>query len=367
MNPTTENRNHLSEAESTAYLQRSLTPEARLRADSHLSACPSCRRRVHLDQQEAQAIRSLQAEGHLDALEEDPHLSYEEMEAYLLGRADAVVTEIVEGHTLLCTVCATELNELREFRALLDASRADAETDAAHTLIVDTLGSVEIAGRKTLMKGLQTRSRALTDHLGELLGEGIVRPLQSLQTRIDAMNRAATLSFARSSSKAAPLPVSPAFTALRTAPPLLAWSPVPNADAYTVVIASLNSRGERDAVVWKSDAGTEPEVRLPADVALRPGKMYLWYVVATVAQEERPSPIAWFTLLAPSAIRQLEREEQQAEGSALALACLYERHALYGEALAQVEKLRALNPEHPRVETMFRKLLAQGKQEIPTD
>src|SRR5690242_13612334 len=113
---TPGNTGHLPEREAEAYLQLTLGPEARWKADIHLSSCQACRRRVHLDAIAAEAILFLEADLRATLQEEEAHLSYEEMEAYVRGHSDPILSEIVEAHRVACDLCAAELQDLQAFQ-----------------------------------------------------------------------------------------------------------------------------------------------------------------------------------------------------------------------------------------------------------
>jgi hypothetical protein len=356
---------HLTPNEAKAYLHRSLTPEERWKIDLHLSSCPACRRRVRLDTVEEQAVAFLEADLQFALQEEDPHLAYEEMEDYLENRADAIAREIVEGHIDLCALCAAELRELQEFRLLVMAETASIQDVEESVTLLDTTGLVQITGGRAHLAGMRSLSRAPLRRAGELVREGLVRPLPSLQNRLDILRRATTLTLVRAHRQEPPIPLAPAYTMIRSSSPVFRWTTVPDADAYHVVIASLDKQGMR-ALLWQGPSETENSLPLPANLSLEPGRAYLWYIRARVGQEERPSPFAWFALLTPAALRQVEQEERRMEPSALALACLYERYGLYQEAFVQVERLLALNPKHPQVQKMHQRLRALLHPVLPS-
>ncbi|HLK56778.1 MAG TPA: hypothetical protein VKU00_09450 [Chthonomonadaceae bacterium] len=347
------NQGHLTQEEADAYLQRSLPSQMRWNLDQHLSTCQECRRRVRLDAVETQATAFLESDLTSLQPEEEAHLSYEEMEAYLENRADPLLREIVAEHSALCALCATELRELQAFRLLVleEASSASEEQSALH----DTTGPVQVTGGRALLTGVRSLSRTVLSRIEELIAEGFVKPFQSLQNRLELLKRATAPTLVRSQGQDVPIPLSPASTAIRSAAPIFQWTPVQGANAYQMVIATLDKQGER-TLLWQGMANMENAMPLPSTLSLEPGKAYLWYVKARVGKEERPSPFAGFVLLTSAAQQEVAQEERTLEASALALACLYERYGLYEEALSQAERLLSLNPTHPQVLKMHQHL-----------
>ncbi len=102
------------DAEALDRYRRRVSPPAELLAvDAHIATCDRCYDAVRAD---VNAIDLPPADGHA-------HLTYEELEAFVDGRGDAVDRELISAHVGVCTTCASELTDLA---ALRDALRSHA-------------------------------------------------------------------------------------------------------------------------------------------------------------------------------------------------------------------------------------------------
>ena len=162
-----------------------------------------------------------------------------------------------------------------------------------------------------------------------------------------------------SAGQTRPLPLSPAFTAVRTTNQTLRWTPVPGALSYEVIVVSYrrgreNKRHVREIVKTNTQyTDTFPQ-----------GEVYLWEVVAKVTGEngqieEVKSPSAGFWVLDEKALRDVEAAERDYKSSALVLSGVYARYGLNEEALEQLKELKKLNPDSRFVETMIRRMRPQ--------
>jgi hypothetical protein len=88
-----------------------LSPDELLQVDDHLSRCAECRDRVASESELRAALRTT-------PLAE--HLSYEQLEAYVDGKASASQTEAVRVHAAACRVCSDELRDLESFKNELE-------------------------------------------------------------------------------------------------------------------------------------------------------------------------------------------------------------------------------------------------------
>ena len=108
---------HLSETQLTGYRERSLGPQELLAVDRHLASCDLCHERLGRILPPA----SLSFESDNGPL----HLDYEQLQPYVDGEANDIDREIVESHVAVCSKCAADLEDLREFKQ---------QPVAAHTL-----------------------------------------------------------------------------------------------------------------------------------------------------------------------------------------------------------------------------------------
>jgi hypothetical protein len=117
------NRNdvpHLDAEALDRYRRRIAPPAELLAADAHIASCDLCYDAVRAD---VDAIDLPPAKG-------DVHLTYEELEAFVDGRADAVDRELIAAHAALCTLCAAELTDLAAARDAMGLRSPRAPHDA---------------------------------------------------------------------------------------------------------------------------------------------------------------------------------------------------------------------------------------------
>ena len=97
---------HLDAEALDRYRRRVAPPAELLAADAHIAACDRCYEAVRAD---VDAIELPPADGHA-------HLSYEELEAFVDGRADALDRELIAAHVASCSLCANALTDLSATR-----------------------------------------------------------------------------------------------------------------------------------------------------------------------------------------------------------------------------------------------------------
>lgn len=102
---------HLTEKQLADYRGRHLSSAELLQIDDHLSQCSECRDRVASEGELRAALQT--------ALPPE-HLSYEQLEAYIDGKASAAQTEAVRDHAAACRICSDELRDLESFKKELE-------------------------------------------------------------------------------------------------------------------------------------------------------------------------------------------------------------------------------------------------------
>ncbi|MDQ3687799.1 MAG: hypothetical protein M3430_19665 [Acidobacteriota bacterium] len=138
--------------------------------------------------------------------------------------------------------------------------------------------------------------------------------------------------------------LSPAGTVVMTDQPLFRWRAVPNATGYTVTVVR---RGQVQAAT--SGMISDNEWRPPAGI-LRPGVIYRWGVVATLASGGEMSapgataPEARFRVLEPVKAERIGRLTARHSRSPLSLGVLFAREGLVDDAERQFELLYRQNP-----------------------
>ena len=100
---------HLSETQLTRYRERSLDPQELLAVDRHLASCDLCHERLTRIPGGASIL--------FESDDQPFHLDYEQhLEPYVDGKANDIDREIVDSHVAICSKCATDLEELLEFK-----------------------------------------------------------------------------------------------------------------------------------------------------------------------------------------------------------------------------------------------------------
>jgi anti-sigma factor RsiW len=96
---------HLDAETLDRYRRRVAPPAELLEADAHLASCDLCHDTVRAD---------------VDTIDlppaRDAHLTYEELEAFVDARADALDRELIAAHVELCPLCRGELADLSSAR-----------------------------------------------------------------------------------------------------------------------------------------------------------------------------------------------------------------------------------------------------------
>ena len=107
---------HLTARQIERYYNRLMSPAELLVALDHVAGCNACREQFEPEQRIRVAGDALRSE--LQAQAQHPnHLTYEDSAAYVDECLGEMEREIVESHLDLCSQCATEITDLRAFRA----------------------------------------------------------------------------------------------------------------------------------------------------------------------------------------------------------------------------------------------------------
>ena len=122
---------HLSVRSLEQYRRRTLPPAELLRADDHIAACDSCRRRAGEGVGTEEILRALDA-GLRSSAAAGEHLSFEQLANLVDGRLDAHEREVFESHLDLCRLCAEEAADLRAYQTTLAAGPGAAAASGRH-------------------------------------------------------------------------------------------------------------------------------------------------------------------------------------------------------------------------------------------
>ena len=101
---------HLSREDLEAYNRKDLPAVRLLAAGRHLSECRDCAARL-------QAHTGAAGIPSLDADDEEGHLTYDQIEAYVDGRLPVRDRAAIDSHLAACTHCSGDLNAVRSLAA----------------------------------------------------------------------------------------------------------------------------------------------------------------------------------------------------------------------------------------------------------
>lgn len=97
---------HPEAEELERYRGRTGSPAETLAVDAHIAQCDRC----------YEAVRAESDTIELPPADRDAHLSYDELEAFVDGRAEAVDRELIAAHAASCARCSSELTDLAATR-----------------------------------------------------------------------------------------------------------------------------------------------------------------------------------------------------------------------------------------------------------
>ncbi|MBS1808317.1 MAG: hypothetical protein JST84_09010 [Acidobacteria bacterium] len=103
---------HLTKIQFENFFTRRLSPGELVAAARHIAICIECREQVKAKAGATERVAALQSSFYAEAL--PPHLSYEQLAAYVEKNADEVEQAIITNHLAICQQCATEAKELQE-------------------------------------------------------------------------------------------------------------------------------------------------------------------------------------------------------------------------------------------------------------
>ncbi len=126
---------HLSRAELQAYMTRQLAARELQRVDQHLAQCPACKAQLLSLADVRSATRVLRA-----VQRAEPHLSYEQLEAYVEARLPAAERAAVVAHANRCARCAAEIADLQACAGEL-SRKLGAAPAAAPASFIERLGA----------------------------------------------------------------------------------------------------------------------------------------------------------------------------------------------------------------------------------
>ena len=110
-------QDHITNQEWIAFRRRSLSNDELRRVSEHLNACESCRHMQRLAASRDHAVRPEVPEivRESAAAVANPHLTFEQLSAYLDGTPGSPEWAAVEEHLSFCSACIAEWTDLRTF------------------------------------------------------------------------------------------------------------------------------------------------------------------------------------------------------------------------------------------------------------
>ena len=250
------------------YRRRLASPVEMLVVDRHVATCDRCFELVRADADPAIALPVA-------------HLTYEELEAYVDGRADAYERAMVAEHTAQCAACREEMGDLQKVR---EAGFARPTHGGGVRL---RWGLVAAAAVLAIIVGIWfLRPAPVVVPQPEVRREVTPTPTPPAPRRVPEGVRAAALekpaildtlmpgkSVLRGGAAPAFRLVAPVATVVLDDRPRFQWEAAPNATSYDVAVADAQSGNV-------AVTGSSETTRWRAGEPLRRGRTYTWQVTA---------------------------------------------------------------------------------------
>jgi hypothetical protein len=300
---------HPSAEQLERYRRRTATPAELPGIDEHLGRCDAC-----FDLAGGSNADELVVLPNETSLE-STHLTYDEIERWVDGRADAVERELVEGHVEFCSACRAELDDLRQVGDTVAgrSSKAGLRWMAAAAALAIVLGGLWLTRRnERAPSATSVRTTPAPNPPGPPPARDPLSP--ELRAQVERVIRTGELQkpevVASLAGNASPLlgsePSGPAFaliepiaTVVLDARPTFRWKPLPGATSYRVTIADFQS-GEIAA------SGSSTATSWQPHHALAPGRTYSWQVKARRNGTEVTVPLP----PAPEALFKIAKDEE---------------------------------------------------------
>lgn len=354
-----------------AFREHRLSGSVVAEVASHIGGCARCAKA------EPAAARMA-----FDALVEDAHLSDEELDVLVDGRAD---DPRIARHVETCAMCRAEVEDLRSFDIKLSPPRPWQRWGIAAAIVFAVLALSAIAlffrpaapetatpltasnqtapvappatapaprvvasladgGRRIelledgTVAGVETQSpRDADDARAVLSGRSIVIP-----TFVAAMPGAVR---GAAADARPPRVIAPFRSAVLEARPRFSWMPVPGAKSHRVAVFDADYEEIASSEALQGNSWT-PSRPLPSGVDLS------WHVVAETDAGEVSSAgsnrgEAVFRVLTPKEVAEVDRGEAHYRDSHLLRGLLYSRHGLLHAAEREFRTLSEQNPGSP--------------------
>lgn len=353
---------HLSSDQLAKLREGALPGSELLPADDHLAVCGECREKLAALSTAASAWTELAGGMRAAALAAETHLSFESLQAYVDGTGLQAERMRIESHLLACGSCRDEAADLKDFAAAVKAPRATYTRllifgPIAAVLLLGVLllkpheHSTQFAvslrdGGKTV--GLDRQGRLVgadlagageRDTIAAMLREGRITVTVPQGLR----GKQSVLLGAESTERRFRV-LSPLGEVVLQDAPEFRWEAFAHARAYRVQVFD----GDYQPVANSSEiAGTSWNPERP----LERGKRYVWQVTAIgsgspVKAPQPPDAEARFEVVASADAAAIEQARQGSAGH-LQMAALYAHAGLCREALVEIDALERENGGSP--------------------
>jgi hypothetical protein len=330
----------LTDADLRGYVAGDLAPDELLTADDHLATCGPCREKARgMAAAAVDSLRELKSFG--------SHLSDDELQGAARGRLDPGTAAAIQAHLRECTVCADQVDDLREWAHTSTRPRFMYYAAAAVVLLALLIPAVRwwstspagIAVDGSLA-GLDSLPPADRDRVRAAIANGAAEPppfLRDLGGRQDVLMGQPPNGFGPARGTLSPglafLPRAPIGTAILTDRPVFEWTAVAGADWYAVSVFDdelrLVGRSPELGATTTTWQSTEPLAR---------GRTYAWQVTVRIDADRvlvgpmPPSPQARFRVLEADRVAVLEQVARANPTAHLLLGILYAQAGVRSEA-----------------------------------
>ena len=373
---------HLTERQLFEYVNRTLRSAELLFVDDHLADCADCCKKLSSVLQANSggngAVNFLT--GELAAAEEDFHLSFTQIVAYIDQQLDDTAQQVVTDHLQLCHTCQAEIEDLQTFKQTLSQPNSDTPQPIAPPKWWEALKNlrprawwgwpvIAVAGLVFIAIGFYRQQPqepiALQPSVAPMpIGNSDSPPnvpaplLTPSLAALSAEERAIQVALAtgrleipaeikklriKGGNLLSGKPgesdfviVAPQGVMIESEQPRLQWSPLSGAKQYVVTITDQN---------FNEVARSQPlaATNWSVPVKLKRGELYQWQVTASTAEGKEltaPSPAApeaRFKVLSNEALSTIRRARQRYATSPLELGVLYARVGLLAEAERELQ------------------------------
>jgi anti-sigma factor RsiW len=405
---------HLSQQQIERYRERQVPPEELLQVDDHLSRCPACRAQL-ASSFDMRAASGGATSPRLAGSREDSafpraslrpgHVTYEQLEAFIDGKATDAENEALRAHVDSCRVCAGELRDMSDFKAELTVSwkkhpKAKEKwwvglgalrltpSRIALALVVSAAIVLAVAVERKSLSLAPPRKTASVENaptnapsLNHARNERLTANLSSFEAAIDGLppeERASALFAYSHQIIAAPEVLArlrgrqqtllgesqpgrrfevlaPLGELVSDTRPIFRWQSLTGATGYAVAIfdADLNPVQSSPTLLATQWTPNRP---------LKRGQVYQWQVTATLSDGNSltspspPSPEAKFQVLDQEKADQLAQFQRAHAESYVALGILYAQAGLLEQGQHELQQVPRNDPDHDLAQNLLKSI-----------